>query len=157
MGKRGPKPTPTVVKKLKGNPGRRPLPKSEPQPSTKTPTCPTWLGAVGKRYWRQAIREMPEGLMTRLDTAALSQYAHAWERYHEARDLIAAAGPVVANDKGNLVAHPAVAILNKCSDIIRRFGAEFGMSPTSRVGLVAPEKEEKDKFLEMLERRQGIN
>ena len=49
MGRRGPTPEPTVLRMLRGNPGRRPLNDSEPQPEPlseqdRRAICPAWLG-----------------------------------------------------------------------------------------------------------------
>ena len=47
----GPKPKPTSLKLLQGNPGHRALPKSEPQPRPVAPDCPDYLGTVGRIRW----------------------------------------------------------------------------------------------------------
>lgn len=47
---RGPKPKPTVTKKLNGNPGKRPLPKNEPK-FTGTAVRPAWLTVAARAVW----------------------------------------------------------------------------------------------------------
>ena len=51
MGKPGPKTTPTKLKILHGNPGKRELPKNEVEPkqSDKAPPAPKYLDKVGKK------------------------------------------------------------------------------------------------------------
>lgn len=53
MATRGRKPTPTAIKKLEGNPGKRPLNKSEPKPIRKAPFCPKWLEVEAKKEWQR--------------------------------------------------------------------------------------------------------
>jgi len=49
----GPPPTPTSLKILKGNPGKRPLNKKEPKPKLEIPTCPAHLCPEGKGEWKR--------------------------------------------------------------------------------------------------------
>ena len=48
MAERGRKPTPTAIKMLEGNPGKRQLNMNEPVPRAKAPRCPTWLEEEAK-------------------------------------------------------------------------------------------------------------
>ena len=43
---RGRKPIPTELKRLNGNPGKRPLSDKEPQPEPKLPRAPSFLNKV---------------------------------------------------------------------------------------------------------------
>lgn len=49
MAKRGRKPKPTALKKLEGNPGKRPLNELEPLPQVTMLRCPNWLEPEAKR------------------------------------------------------------------------------------------------------------
>ena len=70
---RGRKPTPTQVKILRGNPGRRPLNEGEPQPAPLAPSCPPELSPTAKDEWNRIIVELVElGLMP-ISTARRSQ------------------------------------------------------------------------------------
>ena len=55
MASRGRKPKPTAIKKLKGNPGCRPLNIAEPKP-TGSPVCPDWLEDEAKSEWERMGR-----------------------------------------------------------------------------------------------------
>jgi phage terminase small subunit len=57
---RGRKPKPTVLKKLAGNPGRRPLPKNEPMP-TGIAKRPSWLPLGAVRVWDE-LAPVTQGL-----------------------------------------------------------------------------------------------
>ena len=52
MAERGRKPTPTAIKVLEGNPGKRPLNANEPKPKKKAPRCPSWLEDEAKKNGR---------------------------------------------------------------------------------------------------------
>jgi phage terminase small subunit len=43
MAMKGRKPKPTSIKKLEGNPGKRPFNTKEPRPNKVAPECPDWL------------------------------------------------------------------------------------------------------------------
>ena len=58
MATRGRKPKPTAIKRLEGNPGKRPLNIYEPKPLKKAPTCPDWLDEEAKREWRRLAKTM---------------------------------------------------------------------------------------------------
>jgi len=73
MAKPGPRPAPTVKKKLRGNPGRRPLLKDEPQPDkpAKLPSAPKHLCPVARKEWRRIGKELHSmGLVTKVDLVA---------------------------------------------------------------------------------------
>ena len=55
MAKRGRKPTPTAIKELEGNPGKRPLNAKEPKPVKKAPSCPKWLEPEAKKRMAAAV------------------------------------------------------------------------------------------------------
>lgn len=50
-------PKPTGLRILEGNPSHRPLPKNEPQPDAKAPTCPLKVlsDPIAKREWNRVI------------------------------------------------------------------------------------------------------
>ena len=60
MATRGRKPTPTAIKELEGNPGKRPLNTKEPKPAKKAPSCPKWLEPEAKKEWRRLAKQMEQ-------------------------------------------------------------------------------------------------
>ena len=54
------KPTPTAIKELEGNPGKRPLNTKEPKPEKKAPSCPKWLEPEAKKEWRRLAKQMEQ-------------------------------------------------------------------------------------------------
>lgn len=137
MGKRGPRPTPTVALKLRGSKdvgGRR---AGEIEPPAGLPEPPQWLNFVEREVWDQTIADLSRmpGLMTFLDRDMLASYCEAWGDFFEARAEIERDGPTCHSDKGGAYQHPAVGRKNSALERIRKLAAEFGMSPASRTSV----------------------
>jgi len=141
MGKRGPKPIPTAIKLLHGNPGRRPLKQQEPKPSTEPPRCPHWLDAEAKACWRALIPQLRDmGVLTQIDGQALSNYCTAWSRWKRAELFLQKNGDVYSlkDEQGHpkcVVQWPQVAIARNLVAVLQRYQQEFGLTPSSRTSL----------------------
>ena len=134
MGLRGPRPTPTALKLLRDNPGRRPLNKREPRPPAVIPTAPAHLDPVARAEWRRVVRPLAAaGLVTQVDRAALAVYCTAWSRWVDAEKKLVEFGSVLASPtKGFPLLSPYLTIANTAMAQMRSFLAEFGMTPASR-------------------------
>lgn len=148
----GRKPKPTSAKELAGNPGKRKLNRSEPKPSG-IPTCPSCLDSAAKREWTRISRELiAVGLLTAVDRAMLASYCDAYSRWSEAtaelNELRRTKGKsvlVVGTKTGYPMQNPLIGIINTAADQMRKFGAELGLSPSSRTRLSAePQKQDID-------------
>ena len=138
MGKRGPKPEPTRLKLLKGNPGRQPLNEMEPQPDPTMPECPPQLTDDAKACWENVVPELHRmGLATKLDRTLLAVFCQAEAHWLESLETIKKYGRLVEGRAGGIVQNPAVHQFNKCGEILAKIGAEFGFSASSRTGLVS--------------------
>lgn len=159
MTKMGRPPKPTAMKLLTGNPGRRPIAKGEVQPSADAPTCPEWLGEVGRAYWDDVMASMPAGFITRVDGQILSLYCHAWEVFHEARAVVKEEGATCQSEKGGAYQHPEVGRMNKAFEQACKLAAKYGFTPSDRVGLLFGDKgdEEDDPLVAMMRERAGRN
>lgn len=142
----GRKPKPTALRELQGNPGKRPLNKREPKPSG-TPTCPSHLDADAKKEWKRISRELTTlGLLTSVDRAALAAYCAAYSRWVAAELNIQKFGTVIKSPKSGFpIQNPYVSVANTALDHLRKFAAEFGLTPASRTRLqVEPRQNQKD-------------
>lgn len=129
----GRKPTPTNLKILYGNPGKRPLNQNEPKPKPVAPTPPKHLNNIAKKEWKRVAKELePLGLLTTIDMAALAAYCMAYSRWVEAEDMIRQHGMLVKSPNGYPMQSPYLAIANKALDQMKGFLTEFGMTPASR-------------------------
>jgi len=157
MGRRGPAPTPTALKKLRGNPGRRPLNKHEPQPDPAVPECPDWIDDIAKAHWRHIVPQLHAmGVLARIDQDALAAYCKAYARWRNAEEFIQHKGEVytIKDDNGRVryvQQWPQVSIAQQMYKTILRLQQEFGLTPSSRsrinVSVVSPVEDEFEEFL----------
>ncbi len=69
------KPTPTALKIVRGNPGKRPLPAGEPQPVRGPLPCPAHVQGRAMREWERVVPELSRlGVATAVDAAVLEAY-----------------------------------------------------------------------------------
>lgn len=133
MGRRGPAPKPTALKRLQGNPGKRALNDSEPRPATTMPRCPSHLTGEAKAEWRRVARVLHEsGLLTQVDRAALAIYCQAWARWVKAEAQVARHGEVVKSAAGNVMQNPYLSIANRAMKQMQSMARELGMTPSAR-------------------------
>jgi P27 family predicted phage terminase small subunit len=147
----GPPPKPTALKRLQGNPGKRALPKGEPQPELGAPTRPAWLLPEAKREWARIVPELERlGLLAKVDRALIASYCQCWARYVEAQQDIAENGSTFTTDKGYEGPRPSVGIAAKMLEKLLAISARFGFTPSDRARIHVPEPEQKDPFEEFL-------
>jgi P27 family predicted phage terminase small subunit len=131
--KSGPKPTPSKLKLLRGNPGRRPLNPAEPECEPATLDPPAWLEGDELLKWQETAPELlAAGLLATIDTDALLSYCNAWARWRVAEAHIKKHGPIIAAPSGYPVHSPYLAIADKALARMQAFQSEFGMSPSAR-------------------------
>ena len=132
-GRSGRRPLPTALKVLRGNPGKRPLPKDEPRPQPKLPPPPAELSDEAKREWRRTGRRLrAAGLITELDTAAFAAYCSSYARWLQAQALLSNAPMLELGSDGTLRPSPLLRIVQQAQEQFTRALTEFGMSPSSR-------------------------
>ena len=152
----GRRPKPTVLKKLAGNPGKRPLNKNEPQPKSSIPDCPKFLAKEAVLEWKRITVELSVlGVVTQIDRAALAAYCQVWARWAKAEDRLNQEGEFVQTKKGNEIQNPYLAIANKCLKQMREYLVEFGMTPSSRSRISGAPKKRSDERTETLKRLLG--
>lgn len=143
-------PKPSKIRKLHGNPSKRPLNDAEPEPKppAKPPTPPTWLGKEAKKEYRRVAKELfALGLLTELDRTALAAYAVAYERWVKANAGIEEHSLVlVVGENCYMQQSPYVAIANAAAKEMKSFLTEFGMTPSARSRLRVEKPAEEDPF-----------
>lgn len=157
MSVRGTKPTPTSIKLLTGNPGKRALNKLEPKPRAAVPTAPGHLNGDAKLEWKRVCKELSAlGLLSNLDRAALAAYSQAYGRWVKAERALAkmnndADGLVIQTKSGNMIQNPLVGVANKAMGDMMKYATEFGMTPSARTRINAEQQDESedpaDEFL----------
>ncbi len=137
MGRRGPAPTPTKVKRLRGETRPSRLNLREPMPSADIPKMPGDMDADAKVVWRRVIRDMRHtGVIRAADADVLRCYCEAVSRYAAAARVCGQTGPLVRGRHGaELVKNPLHQVTRDNADEVRQFARELGLSPSARVGL----------------------
>ena len=172
MGKRGPAPTPTNLKILRGNPGHRPLNDKEPRPDADRVRCPSRLSPDAKKIWREIAPSLKRlGLLTNLDVSELAKFCEmeamyrreiAWVVEHGSHMPIR--GRSIYNNEGKKVAEgniirliktPAFVSAMATADRASRIAAKFGMTPSDRTALKVTGKETTESAMEEYLKRRG--
>lgn len=130
---RGRKPTPTHLKVLHGNPGRRPLNRREPKPERAIPTCPSHLCPTAKTEWKRLAQQLfALGVITLLDRAVMAGYCQAYGRWVEAERKLKETPALLKMPSGYVQQNPWLTISNKQLELMHKYMSELGLSPVSR-------------------------
>ncbi len=149
---------PTAAKERAGT-LRKDRQKNEPAPAIEIPPFPKWASANAAAYWKEIARYLfDNGLLTRLDQVALALLCEALAEYCECREIVAAAATseeggakyVTWTDKGNIIQHPAVGVMNKAWQKVVMLLIQFGMTPSARAGLAIANAKDKPDLLAQL-------
>lgn len=138
MGTRGPKPLPDNVHIINGNPSKKRLAvlESGVRIPVEIPDCPTHLSAGAKKEWKRISVELERlGLIAKIDRAALGVYCQAYARWEIAEKKMKAAGDdslVYKMGSGYEQTSAWLQISNRSVEIMHKFLAEFGMTPSAR-------------------------
>ena len=137
MAKRGRKPKPTALKKLEGNPGKRPLNELEPMPQVTMLRCPNWLEPEAKKEWRRLAPVLiGAGILTSADAVPFAGYCQAYARWKEAEQEVSKLG-MVYRDGDRIRSNPYIAIARAAFAEVKSLAAEFGLTPANRTAIIA--------------------
>lgn len=141
MGSR--KPVPTTIKRLRGNPGRRRLPKpgEEPEPVQldALPEAPDFLGEAGRIEWeRVGPFLVQQRVMTEADVTTFAAYCAAIDLMVESKRDIQKNGHTIRGDRGGEVRNPALAAFAQSVNTLKSLAGEFGLTPSSRARMRLP-------------------
>jgi P27 family predicted phage terminase small subunit len=144
---KGRKPTPTHLRLLQGNPGKRPIP-NEPQPliPAALPDPPEFLDAYAAEEWRRLAPEVYRlRLMTMVDNAAFAAYCTSYSRWRNAEEALrqiadkdpVMRGLIIKGSKGTAIENPLAYIARRAAQEMLRFAVEFGFTPAARARIAA--------------------
>ncbi len=140
MATRGTKPTPTALKVLEGNPGKRKLNTREPKPLHKAPPCPKWLNADAKKEWRRLANKLEKlGVLTELDLGVFATYCDAFSRWKQAEEFLEERGLFYITPSGYPQQFPQVAISQNYAKLMNRCAEQLGLTPSARSRIIAGE------------------
>ena len=155
---RGAKPKPTEIKRLAGNPGKRPLNEREPKFQQGPVTVPGWLDPVARREFRRILRISPERLITAADRGTLAALCALYSRAVRAETMIREHGEIETTTNGNTIQSPWVGMANKAWAEYVRLATEFGLTPSARSRIQVPEEGDiLDPFTAYMQRQHGLD
>lgn len=133
----GRRPTPTALKLVTGNAGKRAINKKEPKPRTKAPTCPSHLDAKSKLVWKKLctlLRGMD--VLTEADGLALERLVDCYADILACKELIERDKRTykTVDQNGNTLIknNPAVNQLRAADAMFKSYLVEFGLTPAAR-------------------------
>lgn len=150
MSSAGRKPKPTAVKKLEGNPGKRPLNRREPKPKTAVKR-PHGLGrGLQRRFWDEHAGELERlQILTGVDVAAFRLMAEHYAIAVQAVGELREEGLTVETRDG-VKKNPLAQVFKDNSMAFKAFAVEFGMTPSARTRLQLPEEAEQLSLVDAL-------
>lgn len=133
MTPRGRKPLPTSLKKLRGTYRPDRAKGIEPSVESGVPEPPEWLAGDALAEWKRIVPQLvAAGLLTRLDRAALASYCSAWGDLCEANRTLQQFGSTYITERGVIVLHPMLKVVERSRQALRAFASEFGLTPSAR-------------------------
>jgi P27 family predicted phage terminase small subunit len=133
----GRRPTPTHLKLVTGNPGKRPLNRQEPTPQRSLPSPPAYLSKDAcAAYGRLSVLLDGMGVLTEADALALARLADLQEEIASLRQTVEREGRVyeTTTETGSTIfrPRPEVAMLADADRRFRAYLIEFGLTPAAR-------------------------
>lgn len=161
MGKAvGPAPTPTALKKLKGERKDR-INHDEPQPDIGKPDRPQLLSTEAKREWNRIAGELARiGVLALVDRATLAAYCEAWAEWarltKETQQIVANGEQYITGANGVFYAHPTFKLRDQANSYFLKCAAELGLTPSARSRIkVDPsnKKQQENALFDFLQQR----
>lgn len=138
--------TPTRLKELASNPGKRPLNTNEPKAKGKL-TQPKTLTPMASLIWKKVVNAMPSGLYQSVDEGILAAYCEAYSNHQAMSAQLVKDGLFSTGSMGQPVIHPALKEQSTLARTMLTLSAKLGFDPVSRIALSAQDDgEEENEF-----------
>lgn len=131
----GKRPTPTHLKLVKGNPGKRPIRPDTVQPPKRTAPLqpPPEVSGSARAEWKRLAPIVHKlGLLSDLDRAPFAAYCISYGRWRDAEKALRGQDLVVTTATGALIQNPLLGIANRAMREMVRHAVEFGFTPSAR-------------------------
>ena len=149
---KGRKPKPTALKKMQGNPGKRPLNELEPIPRGKELKCPESLNPIAKEIWKYLYDELEfMGILTTADLFSLRALCNIEAQIISLEKDIQEEGTVLkyqrmdslGNEFFETKMNPKATRLDRLYSEARYYRGLFGLEPASRARFKTDKSPEK--------------
>jgi P27 family predicted phage terminase small subunit len=134
----GRRPSPTALKVLRGNPGKRPLNVDEPtipaaDPSFDTPPRELADDLVAAAEWTRVAPLLRRvGLVSATERAALTALCQQWSRYLAAHQQVMTLGMCIETTKSVPIPNPYLLVADRALHHCQRLWSELGLTPSGR-------------------------
>lgn len=142
--------------------GRKPVPgrhQNAPVPPAAQPRCPAHLNAVARKEWRRLAKPLHDmGVLSTTDRAALAAYCQCYARWVEAEHKLKETPALIKTKTGYIQQSPWLSIANKQLELMGRYMAELGLTPSARArlpGATVTTSNATVKFVTIYEDRDG--
>lgn len=145
-----PKPTPTALRLIKGNPGKRAINKLEPKKIAPSIKVPSHLDPIAKTVWKKTAKTLDElGVLSDTDLQTFENYCETYARIRRLRaELKELGGTTYKSVKpdGEVLwkAYPQVAQLDSAERNFRSFAVELGLTPSARTKVQVKDKKDEN-------------
>ena len=144
--RRGAKPKPTELKKIAGT-WRRDRTPSGPEPLAPSVIQgpPAHFSARQREIWTETLAHAPRQIWRQADIGMVEGYVlgrSLWETANLEQQKIDAGNPsplLVVGHRGVVMPSPYLRVIRLAAEMVARFGAELGMSPSARSTLSVDE------------------
>lgn len=167
MGKRGPKPQPSILKYVRGNPGKRAMNTSEPTPNEIDDDFPppSYLSGDGLEKWHQVVPVLlGMRVMTEADVETIGRYCAIWAEWKKNYEMVKKNGDVLtiwetdpADPRKQRVKYmqptPYATQMKSLATLLLRIEQEFGLTPSSRSQVTIHGRSEDDPLASFVQER----
>ena len=160
MGKRGPKPTPTAMLKLRGS-WRGDINKNEPEAEVGIPECPKHLDGYAKDCWDELAPMLVNmKILTVADGKAFELLCTTFSNWKRSEEMLNKHGDVYPiRDSNNQVKYlqqsPYVAMARNFGKAFKDMLCEFGLTPSARSRVIASADNQSNKADERMKYLSG--
>ena len=142
MGKRGPKPTPKAILRLRGS-WRGKETSVDLDVDHKLPQRPKWLKGEAKDTWDRLVPELfKQGLATELNVETLALMCSSWADYVEAEMMLDSTrnengtrALLINTSGGGVMENPLLYTRNRAFGQFCKMAACFGLTPADMAGV----------------------
>ncbi len=136
MGQRGPAPTSSRLKLLKGETRPSRVNYEEPLPRRADFSPPKDISPQARGIWEEVIEAVAHtGMLTSADLHTLRLYCEAAIRYRQAEQMYLETGPLTRGQNGEVVKSPLHQIVRDNAVLMLQLASKLGLTPAARSGL----------------------
>ncbi len=148
------RPTPTKLKLLRGNPGKRKI-HPEPHITADIGAPPVEFTPEELQEWERVVEVCPAGMLKETDRPTLIMYCRHMVAYERAQREMNGQPLTVKRPNGMLVPHPLLKIIHTENIAVFRAVAELGFSPSARTRVHVDTVEKANEFDDVIPSRRA--